>query len=54
MARAWPQVSGADDNHIVYSVQSEYFSDFFVKIAYIISISLLPEAAEIIQILTDL
>ena len=47
-------VAAADDDHVVHAIQSQYLFDFIVKIFYIIAISLLTKAAEIVQILTNL
>ena len=48
------QIAGADQNHIMLLVQPQYLADLFVQIAGIVSVSLLPETAEIIEILPDL
>ena len=47
-------MSDTDNDNIVYAVQSENFGDLLSKILHIITVALLPETAEIIQILPDL
>ena len=48
------KIARADQDHIVLLVKPEYLADLFVQITGIIPISLLSEAAEIIEILPDL
>ena len=48
------EISRSDNHHVVYSVQAKDLADFIMKVPYIISVALLSESAEIIQILTDL
>src|SRR5699024_3708526 len=48
------QISCSDDNNIMLPVNAQYLCDLCIKILYIIAIALLPESAEIIQILPDL
>ena len=42
------------DNQVIFAIQSENLSNLCVKIFYVIAIPLLPEATEVIQILSDL
>ena len=48
------QPSGADHNQMIFLIQSEDFSDLVIEMTHIVSISLLSEPAEKIQILPNL
>ena len=47
-------VARAANNHIITFVQPEDFPDFLVQQLHVIPVALLPEAAEVVQVLPDL
>ena len=48
------QVADPYDDHFIFLVKTQYRADFIIQTVYIISVSLLPEPAEVIQVLSDL
>ena len=48
------QVTCAENDHIVGTVQSQNLSNFRMQMLYVVAVALLAEAAEIVQILPDL
>ena len=48
------QMSGTDQDHIVLMIEPQNLTDLLPQIGYVISITLLAETAEIIEVLTDL
>ena len=49
-----PQSAVADDNELIFLVQSQDIADFLIQIVDAVTIALLSETAKIIQILSDL
>ena len=47
-------IACADDYHIVFSVQSEYFRKILFKICDVVAVTVLTETAEIAEVLSDL
>ena len=48
------EITGSYNDHLILSVQSEDGANLVVKAFYAVSISLLAESAEVVQILSDL
>ena len=48
------QIAGADNYHAVFFVQPENRADLLIKTVHTVSVSLLPEASKIVQVLPDL
>ncbi len=54
IGKCLPQITCPNDNQVMALVQTEYFPDFLKQVFHVITISLLPKAAKIIKVLSDL